>query len=302
MTDAEQAVQAQKSDSPTGQEDVRNLQDKFHGYLDQRNHYNDLSRGARDARNLLNDQRREKSLEINQFKEVRDAANLKMREHKDLRNSYQDQAKALIGQKKGKKGDMEKSLPLQVRKLKQEIEDALLRQETTVMEPAKERDLLDTVRQKKAQLKELDGQMSKQKALEVDLSDTDKAIDELFAKADDEHKFVKQYHDEANVAHAKFIDAVKQVRIISEEADSKHKEFVALKTKADDFHNKAMELREKVMAVRGEHRAEMAERRQEIRSVNQGVSQRLNDPKALEKANESALDALKRGGKISLGF
>ncbi len=302
MTDAEQAVQAQKTDKPEGQEDVRNLQDKFHGYLDQRNHYNDLSRGARDARNLLNDQRREKSLEINQFKEVRDAANEKMREHKEVRNSYQDQAKALISQKKGKKGDMERSLPLQVRKLKQEIEEALLRQETTVMEPSKERDLLDTVRQKKAQLKELEGQLSKQKALEVDLSDTDKAIDELFAKADDEHKLVKQYHDEANAAHAKFIEAVKQVRIISEEADEKHKEFVALKTKADDFHNKAMELREKVMAVRGEHRAQMQERRQEIRSVNQNVNQRLNDPKAIEKANESALDALKKGGKISLGF
>ncbi|MGB0653263.1 MAG: coiled-coil protein [Thermoplasmatota archaeon] len=299
MTEA-QTTEATNNEKP--QEDVRNLQDKFHGLLDQRNHFNELSREARNARNALNDQRREKASQIDEHKAARDECNAKMREHKELRNSYQDQAKALISQKKGKAGGVERSLPMQARKLKGEIEKLILRQETTVLGPKDERALLDDLRLKRQELAEIEGKLSKQQSLEVDLSDTDKAIDTLFGKADEEHAHVKKWHNEANEHHAKFVECVKEVRIISEEADAKHKEFVAYKTKADEFHNKAMELREKVMAVRGERRAQFAARRQEVKDLNTGINQRLNDPKALEKANESALDALKKGGKISLGF
>lgn len=282
--------------------DVRNLQDKFHALLDQRNEYNDLAREARDGRNLLNDHRREKAKEIEDHKVARDRKNAEMKEHKDLRNAYQDQAKALIAQRKGKAGAIEKSLPLRVRKLRNEIQQALERQETTVLSPAKEKDLIDDVRRKRAELAELEAELGKQKATSVDLSDTDAAIDELFKKADEEHEKVVALQKLANEHHDRFVEAVKATRVTAAEADKKHQEFIALKTKADEYHNKAMELREKVMAVRGERKAEYDARRKEIGDINSRARQNVSDPRAIEKANESALDALKKGGKISLGF
>ncbi len=282
--------------------DIRNLQDKFHGLLDQRNELNDLSRAAREARDLLNNQRREKAKEIDEQKAARDRYNAQMKEHKDLRNAYQDQAKALIAERKGKSGDVARSLPLQVRKLKQEVEEMAKRQETTVLTRDKERVLMETLAAKVRELRELQAKLDEQKLLSTDISDTDAAIDDLFAKADEEHEKVVDLQKKANEHHDKFVAAVKEVRQVAAEADTKHKEFIAIKTKADEVHNKAMELREKVMAVKGERQAEYAARRKEIGDVNQRARQNVNDPKAIEKANANALDELKKGGKISLGF
>lgn len=282
--------------------DIRNLQDKFHGLLDQRNELNDAARAAREDRDLLNNQRREKAKEIDDQKGARDRYNDQAKEHKELRNSYQDQAKALIAERKGKAGDASRSLPLQVRKLKQELEQMAKRQETTVLSRDKERVLMETMAAKVRELRGLEAKLGEQKALSADISDTDAAIDELFAKADEEHEKVVELQKKADEHHQKFVAAVKEVRTVASEADAKHKEFIAIKTKADECHNKAMELREKVMAVKGERAAEYAARRKEIGDVNSRARQNINDPKALEKANETALDALKKGGKISLGF
>ncbi len=285
-----------------GQVDVRNLQDKFHGLLDQRNEYNDLAREARQARDLLNSQRRSKRDELQVHKEARDRCNEKMRLHKEARNALQDQAKALIGEKKGKRDGVERSLPLRLRKARNEVESLLEKQETTVLDPAKENELVDKVRRLRKEVAELEAQMAEQRTVEVDLSDTDKAIDQLFSQADEEHENVKKWNDDAKAHHDKFVATIKELKVIGEEADQKHAEFIAYKKKADDYHNKAMELREQVMAVRGERRAEYQQRRKEIDDFNRQSRQKVNDPKAIEKAKESQLEQLKKGGKISLGF
>lgn len=291
---------AQKAPEDKQKSELRNLQDKFHNLLDQRNHYNDLAREARDNRNLLNDQRREKAEELQKHKEARDATNAKMRAAKETRNAYQDQAKALIAQKKGKKGAIERSLPLKLRKLRNEVEQAMEKQETTVLSPEKERDLIDAVRAKKAEIKELEQQLGEQQALQVDLDDTDKAIDELFANADAEHEKVKALNAEASGHHEKFVAALKEIRTLQKESDEKHQEFIAIRKKADGYHEKAMELREKVMAIKKERHEDYKARKQEIRDINESARRRVDDPKAREKATEDALEQLKKGGKISL--
>jgi uncharacterized coiled-coil DUF342 family protein len=297
---AKPAATDAKPAAPDAEVDVRNLQDKFHNLLDQRNHYNDLGRAARDARNLLNDGRRDKSETIDEHKKARDALNAEMKEHKELRNAYQDQAKALIGEKKGKMGGVERSLPLQVRKLRNEIQTLLEQQETTVLTPAKENALVDNVRAKRKELKELESQLETQKLVDVDLSDADGAIDDLFKRADAEHEIVSRLQKEAQVHHEKFVEAIKEVRTISAEADSKHKEFIAYKTKADEYHEKGMELREKVMAVKGERAEEYKAQKQEIRGFNDRARNAVSNPAMRKKVEDDALAALKSGGKISL--
>lgn len=294
------AMTAQKKQQEEKKDDLRNLQDKFHDLLDQRNHYNDLAREARDGRNLLNDQRREKAAGIQEHKEARDKLNAKMREHKELRNIYQDQAKALIAQRKGKAGAIERSVPLQVRKLRNEIQGLLEKQETSVMTPAKENALLESVREKRKDLKGLEAQLDEQKALSVDLTDTDKAIDELFANADEEHAKVVAIQKEATEHHKKFVEAIKETRVVQAEADEKHQEFIALKTKADGYHEKAMELREKVMGVKKERRQEFQERKKEIQDVNKRAKKAVDDPEKRKEVEDDALEMLKKGGKISL--
>jgi len=282
--------------------DLRNLQDKFHGLLDQRNQYNDLGRGARDERDMLNNQRREKSEGIEVHKTKRDELNEKMRVHKDLRNAYQDQAKALIAQKKGKTGAVERSLPLRVRKLRNDVQAAVEQQQTTSLSPKKEKVLVEKIREMWLELKGLEKELEKQKAVAVDLSDTDQTIDAYFAKADEEHAQVAALMKEAQAEHEQFVAGVKEIRALVAESNKKHNEFLAYKAKGDEVHNKAMELREKVMSVRDERKADYDARRKEVSDVNDRARTSVMDPKALERAKDDAFEQLKKGGKISLGF
>ena len=282
--------------------DLRNLQDKFNSLLEQRNSFNDLARKAADERNQLNEQRRTRSAVIEEHKTKRDAANEEMRKHKELRNAYQDQAKALIAEKKGKVGAVSHSLPMQVRKLRNDLQAKVELQQTTTLTIAKERVLVEEISELWKELKAKEAELKQQSAVKVDLSEADQSIDALFAKADEEHEQVTKWMKEAQAHHEAFIAAVKETRVLVNEANKKHDEFVACKTKADEYHQKAMELREKVMAVRNERKAEYDARRQEVREVNQVARKNVSDPRGIERAQESALDQLKKGGKISLGF
>jgi uncharacterized coiled-coil DUF342 family protein len=282
--------------------DLRNLQDKFNSLLDQRNQFNDLARKAADERNQLNEQRRTRAAVIDEHKTKRDAANEEMRKHKELRNAYQDQAKALIAQKKGKSGAIERSLPLMVRKLRNDLQAKVELQQTTTLSVQKERVLVEEISAIWKELKEKEAELKKQQAVTVELSDKDADIDALFAKADAEHEEVLKFQKEAQTHHEAFIAAVKETRVLVAEANKKHDEFVACKTKADEMHNKAMELREKVVQIRGERKAEFDARRAEVREVNQAARRNVSDPKAIERHNDSLLEQMKKGGKIQLGF
>lgn len=289
-------------DSPKTEIDVRNLQDKFNGLLDQRNQFNDLARAAAEKRNQLNEQRREMAAGIEAHKAARDAANEEMRKHKELRNAFQDQAKALIAQKKGKAGALERSLPLMVRKLRNDLQAKVELQQTTSLSVQKERVLVEEISAIWKDLKEKEAELKKQQAVAVELSGQDGDIDALFAKADAEHEEVLKHQKVAQEHHEKFIHAVKETRVLVNEANARHAEFVACKTKADEMHNKAMELREKVMSVRNERRAAFDAQRSEIREVNQVARRNISDPKAIDRHNDSLLEQMKKGGKISLGF
>ena len=282
--------------------DIRNLQDKFNALLEQRNQFNDLARKAADERNQLNEQRRRKAAGIEASKAARDAANEEMRKHKDLRNAYQDQAKALIAEKKGKAGVVSSSLPLQVRKLRNDLQAMVEQQQTTTLTIAKERVLVEKIAETWKELKAKEQELQKQKSVQVDLSDADQSIDALFAKADEEHEIVTKFMKEAQAHHEAFIAAVKETRVLVNEANAKHAEFVACKTKADEYHTKGMELRDKVMQVRGEKKAEFDARRKEVQEVNTVARRNVADPRAIERAQDSALEQLKKGGKIQLGY
>ncbi|MCA1820181.1 MAG: hypothetical protein LC620_09075, partial [Halobacteriales archaeon] len=156
-------------EAPLGEVDVRNLQNKFNSLLDQRNEMNELAKKARTDRDLLNESRRVKSEEIETHKVARDAANEVMRQHKELRNAYQDQAKALIAAKKGKAGEaaVERSLPLTVRKLRNDIQAMVEQQQTTIMSPSKEKVLVEKIRDLWLELKAKEVELKKQKSVEV---------------------------------------------------------------------------------------------------------------------------------------
>src|SRR5207302_491842 len=75
----------------------------------------------------------------------------------------------------------------------------------------------------------------------------------------------------------------------------------AAREKADEVHAKAVEMREKVLSIKGAKRAEARESRDLLRQQNRSVRAALLDEKKLEASADAALKALFEKGKVEIG-
>ncbi|PKK86469.1 MAG: hypothetical protein CVT48_00955 [Thermoplasmata archaeon HGW-Thermoplasmata-1] len=281
-------------------DELRNCESKHRMLIERRNELNEQAKVTREERDMLNTSRKELVGKMNALRDARTAAVARMKLHRDARNEYQKQAKSLIEAQKKKKGGIEGSLPMRANELKAEIQTLEHRQETVPMSGAKENELIDDIRAKRADYERISKEIGKQKLLKVDLSDTHKAIDELFKHADDEHILVQKYYAESQAAHEEYVKLASDISVLISEANKKHEEYVELKARADEHHVKAQEMRAKVMEMKKEQFDERKAARQAISDVNVAARKALADESVLDNVADSALDALKKGNRISL--
>ena len=244
-------------DEPSNKKEIEQLKDaekKYQSYIEKRNELNDMARVLREERDMVNEKRKEIKDKMEKAKKKRDELVSKMRQHKDIRNKLQQQAKELIEARRKKKGDVFRNLPLRVEELKADFQMLEYKQETVPMDTAEENKLIDSIREKRRHYEETKRQLDEQKLIEVDITDKDNAIDELFKKADEEHKKVQKYYDENQKKHEEYIKLVNELSISINEANKKHEQFIELKNEAQKIHEKAFEMRSKMMAIKGERR------------------------------------------------
>jgi uncharacterized coiled-coil DUF342 family protein len=187
-----------------------------------------------------------------------------------------------------------------VEELKADVQMLEYRQETVPMSPAEENELIDKIREKREEFKRTQKQMEKQKTVEIDISDKDNAIDELFKKADEEHKMVQKYYDENQKKHEKYIKLVNELSVSIAEGNKKHEQYMELRTEAQKVHDKAFEMRSKIIAIKGERRKLWDEAKKAIKDQNIKARKAVMDKEKLDKIADKSVDALKKGEKIRL--
>jgi len=281
-------------------EQLRDAEKKFQAYIQKRNELNDMARVLREERDMINASRKEQKEEMIRLKKERDELVSKMRHHKEIRNKLQEEAKKLINAKRKKKGEVFKNLPLRVEELKADVQMLEYRQETVPMTPQEENELIERIRLKKEEYERTKKQMEKQKQVEIDISDKDRAIDELFKKADEEHKLVQKYYEESQKLHEKYIKLVNELSVSIAEANKKHEEYIQIKNEAQKAHEKAFEMRSKIIAIKGERRKRREEAKKAIIEQNIKARKAVMDEKKLEEIAEKSVDLLKKGEKITL--
>lgn len=287
----------------TKKEEVEQLKDaekKYQAYISRRNELNEMAKVVREERDMINESRKKLKEEMDKVKKERDELVSKMRHHKDIRNKLQEQAKQLIEAKRKKKGEVFRNLPLRVEELKADFQMLEYRQETVPMSSAKENKLIERIREKRAEYERTKKLMEKQKTVEIDITDKDKAIDELFKKADEEHKMVQKYYDENQKKHEKFVKLVNELSVTIGEANKKHEKFVEIKNEANAVHDKAFEMKSKIIAIKDERRKRRDEAKKAIQNQNIMARKAVMDKKTLEKIADNAVDELKKGKKITL--
>jgi len=280
-----------------------NLEKKADQYVQKRNEFNDQANVARGERDLLNGKRQELMGKMDELKRKRDEFNGQLREHKEKRNEFQQQAKLLIAKQRGqKRGKPEGPSPIfRAKELQSEIRDMEYQQQTTVLTTKEENKLIETIRKKRFELSGLAKEAEKAKQLNVDLRNTSDAIDQLFKMADAEHQEVVKFYKLAQEAHAEFMKVFDDASRVIGQANAKHAEFVSIRQKADEQHQQFLDLRSKILELKGRDIALRHEARAIIKEQRQKVNEAVADPKKLDAHAEDSLEKLKKGGKIQIG-
>jgi uncharacterized coiled-coil DUF342 family protein len=281
-------------------EQLKDAEKKYQAYIAKRNELNDMAKVVREERDMINDSRKDIKEKVDKVKKERDELVSKMRHHKEMRTKFQEEAKKLIGARRKKKGEVFRNLPLRVEELKADVQMLEYRQETVPMSPAEENELIDKIREKREEFKRTQKQMEKQKTVEIDISDKDNAIDELFKKADEEHKMVQKYYDENQKKHEKYIKLVNELSVSIAEGNKKHEQYMELRNEAQNVHDKAFEMRSKIIAIKGERRKRWDEAKKAIKDQNIKARKAVLDKEKLDKIADKSVDALKKGEKIRL--
>lgn len=281
-------------------EQLKDAEKKYQAYIAKRNELNDIAKVVREERDMINDSRKDLKEKVDKVKKERDELVSKMRHHKEMRTKFQEEAKKLIEARRKKKGEVFRNLPLRVEELKADVQMLEYRQETVPMSPAEENELIDKIREMRKNYERTKKQMEKQKTVEIDISDKDNAIDELFKKADEEHKMVQKYYDENQKRHEKYIKLVNELSVSIAEGNKKHEQYMELRTEAQKVHDKAFEMRSKIIAIKGEKRKRWDEAKKAIKDQKIKVRKALMDEKKLEEFADKSVDSLKRGKKINL--
>jgi uncharacterized coiled-coil DUF342 family protein len=254
----------------------------------------------REERDAVHGKKREIIERMTILKAERDTLNAEMKRHKERRNEFQAKGRSLIERKKAVSGRMDRGLGSSIEGLRLDINELELLHQTQPSTIEEERDLLDRVRKKEAQLKELLSRTGEQEDLTLEADGIDGMIDEAFKKADEEHEEVVKYHDEAEKVHMQIVAFIEEVNHLSAEGDKKHKGMLEARAMADKYHQKAASMRDKLMTTRREAREEHDRERGELDELNKAVKERFGSEEALKEAEDEILKILMQKGKVDL--
>lgn len=280
--------------------EIEKAEEKYQLLVEKRDELNRTARIFREERDSLNKKKSDFFKEIDELKKKRNELVKTMKDHKQHRDELQKEGKELIQSKKGKRGKLEKSIPLKLEELKVEIKELEYRQETVPMKTSEEEELIGKLRERIEELDGLKKEVDKQERIKIDLSNLDGSIDKIFEEADKEHELVVKCYGESQKYHKKMEKMVKEVASIVNEANKKHEEYMKVKERADRKHQKAMEMLGKIISIKKERRERWKEAKKLIEEQNIKARKRLADEKLLKEAGEEKIKKLKEKRKISL--
>jgi len=294
MTEEEQAKQKAK------RAEIENSERKFQDLVTKRDEFNRLALTARDERNNLTSRKRELLDIVTKLKDDRDDEVKRLREHKRIRNKLQEEARAILKQKRSKTGKVYPSLTGEAAAMKAELRFLDMKQQTQVLTLADEGELISDIKKKAEELRRIEAELAQQDEVKVELGEMDSNLSELFKRADTEHELVIRHYEAAQKIHERMMKLIEECSVLHNESNKKHGQFVEFKEKADVYHQKAVDLRDKILGLKNEKRMQEREARRIIQEQNRYARDALMNPTKMEQKQEETLQLLLKKGKISL--
>lgn len=297
-------MKGEEEENPYGikkeeRQELQNSQKKYDNLVAKRDELNHEANKIRAERDNLNQEKADVIKLLNDAKAKRDILREEIDKHKRLRDTYQKNAKNLVAAKKNKKGgkvDLDSDIHL----LNSEIKKMEERYETIPLSLDEEKKLLDLIREKRQKFDKLVKEVPIQTQLSDDITTLDERIDELFKLADEEHKEFVKYLEDSKAFKKKLDEFYQRIKHLASEGDKKHQEFLDARERANKVHEQILDMREKLMNIRKDHR----ERREvvdgQVREQNRMVRETFEDDDAQKEAEDKALEALLKKGKLKM--
>ena len=273
---------------------------KLQSLRERRDAANAEAAAARQERDLLHARRKELQARVRELRDRRNEFAGEARAHRDVRNRLQSEAKGLIELKRESRGRVWASVAADLERLRSEALTLEMRQQTETLTLTEENELLDELKSTMRRVRELEGLKVEQDGAVAEIRELDAAIDERFRLAEEEHQLAVSLAAKADALHAEIQELAPQIATTGAEAGKKHEEFLAHRAKADELHASALGMREHVIAIRGEARAEQHEARRAIKDQSLAVQRALLDTRKLDDAAERAVQTILRGGRVEI--
>ena len=84
------------------------------------------------------------------------------------------------------------------------------------------------------------------------------------------------------------------------EANKKHDQYLEIRTEAQKVHEKAFEMKSKIIGIKAERRKRWQDAKQAIKDQNIKARKAVMDKEKLDEIADKSVDVLKKGGKITL--
>ncbi len=273
---------------------------KLESLLEKRDALNQEAQLARQERDMIHEKKRELSGKLREVKDRRGGLAAQARAHRAKRDDFQGKAKSLVELKRKMRSTGGASASEELRSLKRQTQAMELKQQTASLSLAEENELIDQIKEHMKRVKELQVLKDEQDKISKEVKDLDGTITDLFAKADAEHKLATDLSVQARAVHQETVELVQGISALIVEGNAKHEAYLSARGKADEVHAKVVEMRDKVLSIRGTQRAEQREARDLLRNQNRSVRRALYDEKKLEQAADEAVKALLQKGRVEI--
>ena len=179
----------------------------------------------------------------------------------------------------------------------------------------KELEAMDQIKDLKRRIDELEKVLPEYQLKELEKERKVAAREDIFQDHDMAHQSVVELSQKAQEFHTQFtkendrfrkkMDSIynkysdeiegkeKEIGHLSLQADRRHKEFLAMKERADHYHKRAMELRGEVLVLRKEKNAVEQKMRDLINEQNKVVEDELEGEEKQKEAADKAMELLK---------
>ncbi|MDI6708043.1 MAG: hypothetical protein QME47_03040 [Candidatus Thermoplasmatota archaeon] len=279
---------------------IEAAEQKYRALVEERDKFNRNAKLVGDEMRLLNDSKGALFKTLNELKSSKTIAIEKIKLHKSKRDELHKKAKELLSLRRSTRKKIIESLPEDLNELKKELEELEFKQQTMPLTLKEENKIINRIRAMIFKAKNLEAALEEQEQLSMELSNINTTIDELFKKADEEHAEVVKLSDEVKELNDKGKALFNEIAEIINKIKKKNKEYLELKSKADEFHKRALGMRATVIAFKKEERLRRELEREALEKRKLEVETQLSDKKELEKFIDKSLEDLKKKGKIEL--